>query len=99
MLEHEQQQETMAQFLSKSIADLMVYLTPPDYERSSNPSLSTVTTESLTTMSNPTSMVFEQARVYNEENRRLFTGVFILQLLEQRYLTERYPIRALRSAN
>jgi hypothetical protein len=39
------------------------------------------------------SLELEQARVYNEENRRLFPGVFILQLLEQRYLTERYPIQ------
>jgi len=30
--------------------------------------------------------------VRNEENKQLFTGVFILQLLEQRYLIERYPI-------
>jgi hypothetical protein len=74
---------------SKSIADLMVHLTPPDYERSLNPPLSAVTTESLMTISNLTSM---QARVHNEENRRLFTGVFIPQPLEQRYSTERYPI-------
>jgi len=51
VLEHggnEQQQETMAQFLSKPIADLVVYSAPPDYGRSSNPPLSTPTTESLT---------------------------------------------------
>jgi hypothetical protein len=55
MLEHddenEQQQETMAQFPSKSIADLVVYLTPPDYEGpGTSPSLSTVTTVSLATI-------------------------------------------------
>jgi hypothetical protein len=90
--EIEQQQETMAQFLSKSIADRVVYFTPPDCGRSSNPSLSTVSTESLTTTSNLSSLEFEQARVRNEENRRLFVGVFFLQLLEQRYLIKRYPI-------
>jgi hypothetical protein len=69
----------------------MVYLTP-DYEKSSNPSLSTVITEFLTTILNLSSLKFEQARVRKEENGRLFTGVFILQLLERQYLIERYPI-------
>jgi hypothetical protein len=78
---------------SKSIADLIVYLTPPDYERTLNPPLSAATTESLRTISNLTSLEFEQARVHNEENRQLFTRIFILQPLEQRYLIEQYPIQ------
>jgi hypothetical protein len=61
MLEHddgnEQQQETMAQFLSRSIADIIVYLTPPDYEGpGTSPSLST---ESLATISNLSSLEFD----------------------------------------
>jgi hypothetical protein len=73
---------------SKSIADLMVHLTLLDYERSLNPPFSAVTNESLMTISNLTSLEFEQARVHNEENRRLFTGVFILRAV----IFDRYPI-------
>jgi len=82
----------MAQFLSKLIVDLIVYLTPSDHERSSNPSSPTVTTESLIIISNLSSLEPEQARACNEENKQPFTGMFILQPLKQRYLIERHPI-------
>jgi hypothetical protein len=76
----------MAQFLSKPIADFVVYLAPPDYHRSSNPPLSTAAIESVTTTSNLLRLEFEQTRVRNKGNRQLFTGVFIVELREAKMM-------------
>jgi len=52
----------MAQLPPKSVADLVVYLTPPDYEEL-GPSPSTVATESLATISNQSSLEFEETKI------------------------------------
>ena len=83
---HELAQETVAGFLSKSVADLNVHL----INVFSRDIVKFVSCPGSRASDRARSIEFELIRVHNEDNQ-LFTGIFVLQLSQQRYLMGRCP--------